>query len=48
MKKFNFIQFFYKGFRPLIKALIKQQGQEHDSWKKLVKKAIDIKTKASL
>ena len=47
-EEFDLIRFFRKGLRPLIKAQMEQRGQEHDSWKELVKKTIDAKAKASL
>ena len=47
-EKSELIRFFREGFRPLVKAQIKQRGREHDSWEVLVKKSIDTKAKASL
>ena len=44
----NIIWFFREDLRPSIKAQIEQQGQEHNSWEKYVKKAIDTEAKTSL
>ena len=48
LEESDFIRFFRKDFRLLIKAQIKWWGREDDSWKEFVKKTIDAKTKASL
>ena len=42
------IWYFQKAFRPLVRVEIEQWGQELDSFKELVKKAVDAKAKIAL
>ena len=42
------IRYFQDGLQPLIKVKIEQHGQEFNSFKEIVKKAVDAKAKATL
>ena len=41
------IWYFQEGLGPLVRVEMKQRGQELDSFKELVKKAVDAKAKAA-
>ena len=42
------IWYFWKGLRPSVKVEMEQRGQELDSFKKLVKKSVNTKAKATI
>ena len=47
-KENTMIQYFRKGLRPSVKVEMKQHGRELDSFKDLIKKAVNAKAKAAL
>ena len=44
----DFIWFFWKGLKPLVKAKMEQRRWELDSWEQLIEKAIEAEAKAGL
>ena len=47
-EKSDLIRFFREGLKPSIKAQMEQEGQELDTWKEMIEKAVEIEAKAGL
>lgn len=42
------MKFFKEGLKPLIKAQMEKKRQELDTWKKVIKKTVEVNANAAL